>query len=354
MVRILTVTALVIKLLTFNYPELDHVKKLNNCFVQVFYNLDDNLIKGKAVKNVCLDNYFFGYYFHKDAVYSKLSNKEYSEKFDYTEDAKKKIVPKKDLKVLRSYLYFVSTLFVIVSCILVLALYSLYRVKTNFREVCLKNKDLVKSKNNIERKLELNKVLLSEVHHRIKNNLQMVISLLNIQSRRNKDITVEDFLEKAEARIGVLAAIHESLSQHNNEERVSLQKYFRKLACNILKVNDREEITISIETNEIFCGINTSVSLGLIINELISNSIKHAFTGAGKGEIIIDVIETSDSYYNLIFSDDGVGNSFENKSDKALGLYLVNMLVMQIDGTMEIIDSPGLSYDISFKDDKKI
>jgi two-component sensor histidine kinase len=56
----------------------------------------------------------------------------------------------------------------------------------------------------------------------------------------------------------------------------------------------------------------------------------------------------------LIFSDDGVGNSFENKSDKALGLYLVNMLVMQIDGTMEIIDSPGLSYDISFKDDKKI
>jgi two-component sensor histidine kinase len=354
MVRTLTFIVLIIKLLTCNYLDLNYAKKLNNSFVQVFYNLDDNLIKGNILENLHLDCVFFKYYGHKDAVYIELSNKEYSEKFDLIKEAKKKIGPHDDLKLLRGYLYFVSTLFVIASSVLVLTLYFLSRSKNNFRDIHLKYKNLVKAKNNIERKLESNQVLLSEVHHRIKNNLQMVISLLNIQSRRNKDITVEDFLEKAEARIGVLAAIHESLSQHNNEERVSLQKYFRKLACNILKVNDREEITISIETNEIFCGFNTSVSLGLIINELISNSIKHAFTGAGKGEIIIDVIETSDSYYNLIFSDDGVGNSFENKSDKALGLYLVNMLVMQIDGTMEIIDSPGLSYDISFKDDKKI
>jgi two-component sensor histidine kinase len=354
MFKIFTCVYLFTNLLTLNIRDLNYIKRLNDSFISTFSNLEWHLSKVNTQNQLYYSDNFVEYYFCKDVVYKWRSNKEYSEKSNYSKEAEKRKYSNRYVKYRMYSFLVVSILLIIVSIVLSFTLYFLSRRKKKSKLIILKHKELVKLKRNVDKKLEVNKVLLSEVHHRVKNNFQIVISLLNIEARRNQDITIEDFLEKAEARIGAIAAIHESLSEHNNEERVFLHKYLRKLSCNIIKLSEREDITVFIDTNDISCSTVTSVSLGLIVNELLCNALEHAFQVSAKGEIVIDIMVTSDGDYSLIFSDDGFGNSCATKSKNSLGLYLVNMLVMQIGGTLKIIESPGLTYEICFKDNLKI
>jgi two-component sensor histidine kinase len=136
----------------------------------------------------------------------------------------------------------------------------------NVKIINVTNAQLKSSKSEVEDSLRLKEVLLGEVHHRV-NNLQMVVSLLNIEARRNKQSTIEDFIEKAEGRIEVFALIHQSLSDRKNYGKINLSDYLVKLVNNILDVLGRKQVFVSFNAEGVFLDIQTATSLGLIINK---------------------------------------------------------------------------------------
>ena len=193
-------------------------------------------------------------------------------------------------------------------------------------------------------------ILLKEIHHRVKNNLQLVISLLNIQARQGGDNAVLDFVEKGESRIAVMALIHENLHQTDNLGKVNYQNYLEKLIQNILMINDKENLSVVIDTENNHLDIQTSVSVGLIINELFSNALKHAFARVIKPTVIINLRQTAKDNYELQFSDNGIGFDSSIKSRKSLGLTLVHLLVEQLEGTLKCESNSGTAFQINFKE----
>lgn len=242
------------------------------------------------------------------------------------------------------------TLLVITVGVLFFVSYSLFKNKlllTVVQEGKVKLQDLNVL---ITTSLTEKEVLLKEIHHRVKNNLQLVISLLNIQARQGGDNAILNFVEKGESRIAVMALIHENLYQTNNLGRVNYQKYLENLVQNILKMNDKLDFSVVIDTENNYLDIQTSVSLGLIINELLSNSLKHGFLGLTKPKIIINLKKVAKNDYNLLFRDNGTGFDFAVKSNKTLGLTLVHLLVEQLEGTLKCESASGTTYQINFKE----
>lgn len=241
-------------------------------------------------------------------------------------------------------------LFVLVVILLVLSVYFLFAISKDLKKSIRINSELRSSKFLVERALKIKEVLLGEVHHRVKNNLQMVISLLNIQARRDKKISVEDFMEKAGGRIEVFALIHGSLSDRKNDGKIGLQEYLSVLVENILDVLDRKQVVVNLNAATIVLDIQIATSLGLIINELVCNSIKHAFLDEIDGKIVITIEKTAEFDYKLFYADNGKGIHSVTKSTRSLGLDLVRMLALQIDGAVEQQNTPSLTYKIMFKD----
>jgi two-component sensor histidine kinase len=249
-----------------------------------------------------------------------------------------------------NYFNILLFLFLIVLSILFFVIFCLYRNKLLLAVVQEKKIKLEDSNEVIATSLNEKEILLKEIHHRVKNNLQLVISLLNIQARQGGSNSIDDFLEKGESRIAVMALIHENLYQTNNLEKVNYQKYLEHLIENILSINDKEYLSVLIDTEKIFLDIQTSVSLGLIINELFSNALKHAFPGSTVGKVLINLKQISKGNYRLLFSDNGIGGDYSKKSKKSLGLTLVQLLVEQLEGTLSIDSFSGTTYQINFKE----
>lgn len=198
-------------------------------------------------------------------------------------------------------------------------------------------------------KLKVKKVLLSELHHRVKNNFQIIVSLLNVQARSNDKIDIDDFINKIERRIAVIASIHNTLNYNSETGMISLEHYITNIMDGILVSNDLDAVTVIINIDKIKIDSKISTSLGLIINELASNSIKYSFpTTYLNAEIVISVKKIDDFEYILFYGDNGIGIANDHVSKKSLGLNLVGMLVSQIGGKMESINKPHLSYSISF------
>jgi two-component sensor histidine kinase len=229
----------------------------------------------------------------------------------------------------------------------------IHRLHTNklLLAAVLEKKVKLKGVNNlIAKSLDDKEILLKEIHHRVKNNLQLVISLLNIQARQGGDNSIVDFMEKGESRIAVMALIHENLYQSDNLGRVNYQDYLENLILNILKINGRENFSIMIDTENNYLDIQTSVSLGLIVNELLSNSLKHAFLGVNKPQVSITLKQVAKDNYKLLFSDNGSGFDSSVRAKKSLGLTLVQLLVEQLEGTLKCEIDTGTAYEINFKE----
>ena len=241
-------------------------------------------------------------------------------------------------------------LFLITVTVLFFVMYSLFRNK-HLLAIVQENKLKLQDLNVlIATSLNEKEILLKEIHHRVKNNLQLVISLLNIQARQGGDNAVLDFVEKGESRISVMALIHENLYQTDNLGKVDYQNYLEKLVQNILKINDKDDFSVVIDTENNHLDIQTSVSVGLIINELFSNALKHAFAGVIKPKVIINLKKTAKDTYELRFSDNGTGFDSSIKSRKSLGLTLVHLLVEQLEGTLKCESNSGTAYQINLKE----
>lgn len=194
-------------------------------------------------------------------------------------------------------------------------------------------------------------ILLQEVHHRVKNNLQVISSILNLQSSYVKDEKSLSILRESQNRIKSMSFIHESLYQTRDFSKIEFTGYLRSLVTNLIHTYHirNSEIELKTDLDEGYLELDQAIPCGLIVNELVSNSLKYAFKPGKKGCISIGFSEEKGNY-SLRLADDGVGIpsyvDFENT--ETLGLQLVNTLVDQLDGSISIDNERGTNYLITF------
>jgi PAS domain S-box-containing protein len=226
-----------------------------------------------------------------------------------------------------------------------------YRIMGTVREITDTKKAMAKAMQSLQEK----EVLLREVHHRVKNNLQIISSLLNLQSMNMDDKRVLDTFRASQGRIRSIAIMHEALYKTNELSRIDFKQYVVNLLGDLFDsywVN-RSLVSADVEINNVFFDIDTAVLCGLILNELISNVLKYAFPEGKPGHILLRCIP-SDGGFVIDFSDDGVGfpQGFDHKNTPTLGLRLINSLAAQLDGAAELDGSSGVKWHITFKKDR--
>ncbi|MDI6644376.1 MAG: histidine kinase dimerization/phosphoacceptor domain -containing protein [Methanobacteriaceae archaeon] len=196
-------------------------------------------------------------------------------------------------------------------------------------------------------------VLLKEIHHRVKNNLQIISSLLNLQSNFINDQEYLAVFRESQNRIKSMALIHEQLYQSRDLTHINFEKYMNDIVNHLIHAyaTDLRRINIKKNIENVSMGIETAIPCGLIINEIVSNALKHAFPDKQSGEVKIE-FESVNNEYNLTISDDGIGlpEDFDIERSKSLGLKLVNMLITQIDGKLEINKDRKTEFKIKFNE----
>lgn len=204
----------------------------------------------------------------------------------------------------------------------------------------------------VRRALEEKDVLLQEVHHRVKNNLQVVSALIELQVQYMKDQNSINTLRDSQNRIRTMALIHETLYRSHDLSKVEFHSYIRKLVDALFNTYSigEDAITPAFNVDEILLDVDTAIHCGLIVNELVSNTFKHAFPDGRKGKITIEFHRSRD-HYTLAYADDGVGipGGIDFNNTESLGLKLVNLLsVEQLDGTVELVRGAGTKFYIEF------
>lgn len=208
--------------------------------------------------------------------------------------------------------------------------------------------------NSLKTSLEEKEVLLREIHHRVKNNLQIISSLLNLQTVYINDEEALNLFKESQNRVRSMSMIHESLYQSRDLAHIDFSVYISRLSNELLSSYGVNINFISLKTDleNIFLDINTAIPCGLIITELFTNSIKYAFPNGRKGIINIKFKRDNGDNFILEVSDDGVGlpEDVDIKKTKSLGMRLVNSLVDQLDGTVEVDSYSGTRFVIKFQE----
>ena len=204
----------------------------------------------------------------------------------------------------------------------------------------------------LEQALKDKEMLMKEIYHRVKNNLMVISSLLNLQSRYIKDEEAKAMFKQSQERAQSMAMIHERLYRSADLKHINFGDYIRKLAQDLFRtyVSDPSRIKLEMDVDDVMIDINIAIPLGLMVNELISNSMKHAFPGDYSGKIRVKFKE-HDSQCMLEVSDTGVGfpPEFEFEKSDSLGLQLINSLTQQISGELELESNHGTTFKITFQ-----
>ncbi len=201
----------------------------------------------------------------------------------------------------------------------------------------------------LQQSLDEKGTLLREIHHRVKNNLQVVSSLLQLQAEHTGDVGALEMFRESRNRVRSMALVHERLYQSPDLHDVDFTAYIRGLAGHLLRTYqvDTELIKLHFDVGEVRLGIDTAVPCGLIVNELMSNCLKHAFPH-GRGEIRVGLQATSVRRVILSVSDNGVGLPSDISEADSFGLGLVSALVQQLRGFLEVERKGGTTFSISF------
>jgi PAS domain S-box-containing protein len=194
-------------------------------------------------------------------------------------------------------------------------------------------------------------ILLKEVHHRVKNNLQVISSILNLQiDHVGGDEQLIALLRDSQARIRSMSYIHESLYQRKNFNSVDIGAYIGSLARNLMMSHSLDgRVSLKTDVDSVELGLDQAIPCGLMINELVSNALKHAFPSGASGEIDISV-KRAGEVVRITIADNGIGlpEEFDVERDANLGLQLVSTLIGQVDGRLEREPGPGTRYCITF------
>ncbi len=206
----------------------------------------------------------------------------------------------------------------------------------------------------IKRANAIQSTMLNEIHHRVKNNLQLISGFMQIQLNKTNDLKGREALEESINNINVVSLVHENLYSQSSE-LVNLQEYVTNLCANLNTITDQiKHPKISIHCDEIMLSIDQSIPIGLIINELITNSIKYAFAGDKNMENTIDIsIIQKDKIISFNYIDNGIGYNEKEISKTSIGLKLIKMLVQELQGNFTINAKNGFDFELTFNNRKK-
>jgi two-component sensor histidine kinase len=222
----------------------------------------------------------------------------------------------------------------------------------NLLELYERQQALKKSEERYRSAFEQNKTLLKEVHHRVKNNLQVISSLLYLQTGKLDDHHSQNLIRETTHRIRSMAIVYEKLYESKDFKQIDMESYLKSLSAYLLAENkkDNKIIRMEIDAKDIFLGIDLAVPCSLILHELISNAIKHAFPNGRKGKIILTFKKQHHGTFNLCLSDNGIGvpSNINFQKPQSLGLLLVSNLANQLAGSFRVTQNKGTSFFIDF------
>jgi len=204
----------------------------------------------------------------------------------------------------------------------------------------------IESERRLSLSLEEKDVLMREIHHRVKNNLQIVISLLHLQSDKLADSSAQAILIEAQHRITSMALVHEQLYSRDNLAKVDIIEYIHSLLDELsisFQSIDSTQIETHVTGDTVFMNIDRAIPLALIINELCSNSFKHAFSGSASGRIVVQIATNTNGLITVEIADNGTGipSDFTFDSAEGFGLSMVQTLTQQLDGELSFYSNSG-------------
>jgi len=218
--------------------------------------------------------------------------------------------------------------------------------------VCMDVTEQKQAENQLKASLREKEVLLKEIHHRVKNNLQIISSLLNLQAGQIDDEHTRSLFRESQQRIRSMAFIHEKLYQTKDIAQIDLGDYIRSLARSLLRSYSLSagQVQLDFELDECKAHIDTALPCGLIVNELVSNALKYAFTDQREGILRIALKRCGPESYRLEISDNGGGfpKGLDYRATDSLGLQLVMTFVEQLEGTIEMEQGEGTRFLITF------
>lgn len=214
---------------------------------------------------------------------------------------------------------------------------------------------LYRTKSDLEAKINEKETLLKEVHHRVKNNLQTVSSLLSLQTRNTEDKKLKTILKNSQNRVISMAMVHEMLYMREDIAKIEYQSYVTELAEYLVRSikGTSSNITLDIDVSDVKLNIDTAIPLGLLINESVTNALKYGIIDDSKGEIFIKLRKDEEDTYILNLGDSGVGyaETITHKTTKSLGLKLIHNLARQLRGSViRDISKKGTHYIVKFKE----
>jgi two-component sensor histidine kinase len=332
----------------------------NNQKLQGLDELIDSNSIYKDLSNVCLalddykSAYFYNEKFYKNKIEllriennsktSEIAERFHSKNLEIDNNRLIQTEKKKELElqIERNNIYFTFIFLILLSLLLCIVLIFYFKiVKTN--------KTLNSQKHDLEISKNQKEVLLREIHHRVKNNLQLITSMQNIQARKSNDKSIFEFLEKGHARIASMSLIHQYLYLNENEENIDIGSYLSELVAIIQDSFPEKEVEFKLASDKIEFSIEISMSIGLIINELVSNSYKHAFPNENKGTISIQIERVSLQNFKLVYWDSGVPFVHKINDCKQFGLDLVQLLVSHIKGDINFPSHQKKEIIVNFK-----
>lgn len=244
----------------------------------------------------------------------------------------------------------ISSLFLLL--IIIILLYNRAKIKQrSTSRLQLKEKEIKLKNVKLERLVEEKEWLLKEIHHRVKNNLQTIISLLNSQSSYLKDDLAISTIKNSQNRIYAMSLIHQKLYKEDNVSMIDMPDYCNELVEYLKESFNAEYIHFEVTIDAIELDISQAIALGLIINEVITNSIKYAFKDTENCIIRLSLSEISENCYKLFISDNGIGiqDIVELKNSNSFGMTLINGLSNTLEGDLAIKNKNGLSFELVFK-----
>ena len=251
----------------------------------------------------------------------------------------------------QNYLIFTSFILLLTIIILITLVFFYRRNKTKNKLIIFQNSELEKFSKQINESLVEKSLLLKEIHHRVKNNLQIIISLLGIEAKEGKAKNITEFLEVSETRIQSIALIHQSLYENDQLNRINFEHYLEQLVGYLESIlrTSTNNISIQIKAKNVFLNIETAIPLALLVNELLTNTFKYAYPNQEKGKVKITIEQIAEYEFKLVYFDNGIGFDESQETNQSFGINLVKMLAKQLKGTLVKVPTKGTKYSLMFK-----
>ena len=241
-----------------------------------------------------------------------------------------------------------QTLYIILAVMLAFILFVLFY---SYQKRKKKNNLLLSLNRQLDVKNKQNELLLKEIHHRVKNNLELVKSLLALQSAKLNDAATKEVMKESQSRVQSMGIIHQKLYQGDQPGSIEMKDYFINLGEGILDTfNAEDKVKINYAMEKLELDVDTAVPIGLIVNELLTNALKYAFPGRNDGTISISLVQPVPEKLTLRVADNGVGKSPDTlPRGTGFGSQLIQLLTQQLNGSMQERNDGGTKIEFEFK-----